>query len=72
MPFKKHKPEEIIGKLREVEIVLAQGGSTTRSTVGAGQYAKLDGPIGSGYFPVLSNGLIHKYGPSSPIINRRE
>lgn len=28
MPSKKHKPEEIIGKLREVEIVLAQGGST--------------------------------------------
>lgn len=28
MPFKKHKPEEIIGKLREVEIVLAQGEST--------------------------------------------
>jgi len=25
MPSKKHKPEEIIGKLREVEIVLAQG-----------------------------------------------
>jgi hypothetical protein len=23
---KKHKPEEIIGKLREAEIVLAQGG----------------------------------------------
>lgn len=27
MPFKKHKPEEIIGKLREAEIVLAQGTS---------------------------------------------
>ena len=27
MPFKKHKPEEIIGKLREAEIVLAQGAS---------------------------------------------
>ena len=26
MPSKKHKPEEIIGKLREAEIVLAQGG----------------------------------------------
>ena len=25
MPSKKHKPEEIIGKLREAEIVLAQG-----------------------------------------------
>jgi len=25
MPSKKHKPEEIIGKLREVAIVLAQG-----------------------------------------------
>ncbi len=27
MPAKKHKPEEIIGKLREVEIVLGQGGT---------------------------------------------
>ena len=27
MPAKKHKPEEIIGKLREAEIVLAQGGT---------------------------------------------
>ena len=27
MPSKKHKPEEIIGKLREAEIVLAQGGT---------------------------------------------
>lgn len=26
MPSKKHKPEGIIGKLREAEIVLAQGG----------------------------------------------
>lgn len=26
---KKHKPEEIIGKLREVEIVLAQGGTVS-------------------------------------------
>lgn len=25
---KRHKPEEIIGKLREAEIVLAQGGTT--------------------------------------------
>ena len=28
MPFKKQTPEEIIGKLREAEIVLAQGGTT--------------------------------------------
>jgi len=28
MPSKKHKPEEIIGKLREAEIVLAHGGTT--------------------------------------------
>jgi putative transposase len=28
MPFKKHTPEEIIGKLREAEIVLAQGGTS--------------------------------------------
>ncbi len=26
---RKHKPEEIIGKLREAEIVLAQGGTVT-------------------------------------------
>jgi transposase-like protein len=31
MPSKKHKPEEIIGKLREVEIVLAQGSSTAEA-----------------------------------------
>ena len=31
MPFKKHKPEDIIGKLREVEIVLAQGASTAEA-----------------------------------------
>ena len=28
MPSKKNKPEEIIGKLREVEVVLGQGGTT--------------------------------------------
>lgn len=31
MPSKKRKPEEIIGKLREVEIVLAQGASTAEA-----------------------------------------
>ena len=31
MPARKHKPEEIIGKLREVEIVLGQGGSTAEA-----------------------------------------
>ena len=31
MPSKKHMPEEIIGKLREVEIVLAQGASTAEA-----------------------------------------
>ena len=31
MPFKKHKPEEIIGKLREVGTVLAQGASTAEA-----------------------------------------
>jgi transposase-like protein len=31
MPSKKHKPEEIIGKLREAEIVLAQGGTTSEA-----------------------------------------
>jgi hypothetical protein len=30
MPAKKHKPEEIIGKLREVEIVLGQEGYRPR------------------------------------------
>ena len=29
MPFKKHTPEEIIDKLREAEIVLAQGSQST-------------------------------------------
>jgi len=31
IPFKKHKPEEIIGKLREAEIVLAQGASAAEA-----------------------------------------
>ena len=31
MSFKRHKPEEIIGKLREVEFVLAQGASTAEA-----------------------------------------
>ncbi|MBB2192034.1 IS3 family transposase [Gluconacetobacter azotocaptans] len=31
MPLKKHKPEEIIGKLREVEIVLGQGGTAAEA-----------------------------------------
>lgn len=37
MASKKHKPEEIIGRLREVEIVLAQGALTaeTRWRIGA-------------------------------------
>ena len=26
MPFKKHSPEEIIGKLHEAEVMTAQGG----------------------------------------------
>ena len=32
MPSKKHRPEEIIGKLREAEIVLAQGGSASEAS----------------------------------------
>ena len=32
MPSRKHKPEEIIGKLREAEIVLAQGGSAAEAS----------------------------------------
>jgi putative transposase len=28
MPSKKHRPEEIIGKLREAQVVLAQGATT--------------------------------------------
>jgi putative transposase len=31
MPARKHKPEEIIGKLREVEIMLGQGGTTAEA-----------------------------------------
>ena len=31
MPARKHKPEEIIGKLREVEIVLGHGGTTAEA-----------------------------------------
>ena len=31
MPLKKHKPEEIIGKLREAEIVLEQGASAAEA-----------------------------------------
>jgi hypothetical protein len=31
MSSKKHKPEEIIGRLREVELVLAQGASTAEA-----------------------------------------
>ena len=29
---KKHRPEEIVGKLREAEIVLAQGGSAAEAS----------------------------------------
>jgi putative transposase len=32
MPSKKHRPEEIIGKLREAEIILAQGGSAAEAS----------------------------------------
>jgi putative transposase len=31
MLSKKHKPEEIIGKLREVEVVLGQNGTTAEA-----------------------------------------
>jgi len=31
MPFKKHKPEEALDKLREAEVVLAQGASTAEA-----------------------------------------
>lgn len=31
MPAKKHKPEEIIGTLRQVEVVLGQGGATVEA-----------------------------------------
>ncbi len=31
MPSRKHKPEEIIGKWREVEIVLGQGGTAAEA-----------------------------------------
>jgi len=52
MPGKKHKPEEMIGKLREVEIVLGRGGTAvearTREVVDGcnieimGHFRKLD------------------------------
>ena len=32
MPSKKHRPEEIIGKLREAEVVLAQGATTAEAS----------------------------------------
>jgi hypothetical protein len=32
---RKHKPEEIIGKLREAEIVLAQGGTVRMPAAGS-------------------------------------
>ena len=31
MPAKKHRPEEFIGKLREAEVVLAQGATTAEA-----------------------------------------
>ena len=31
MPSKKHRPEEIIGKLREAELVWAQGATTAKT-----------------------------------------
>ena len=31
MPSKKHRPEEIIGKLREAEVVLAHGATTAEA-----------------------------------------
>lgn len=31
MAAKKHEPEEIIGKLHEVEIILGQGGTTAEA-----------------------------------------
>jgi hypothetical protein len=44
MPFKKHTPEEIIGKLREAEIVLAEG---RQRTLAAG-YRSASRPITAG------------------------
>jgi putative transposase len=38
MPAKKHKPKEIIGKLREVEIVLGQVGTTAEVAVSEQTY----------------------------------
>jgi putative transposase len=35
MPSKKHKREEVIGKLREVEIVPGQGGTTAEAAGGS-------------------------------------
>lgn len=41
MPSKKHKPEEIIGKLREVEIVLAQGDRLPKPVAGSQSASRL-------------------------------
>ena len=41
MLFKKHTAEEIIGKLREAEIVLAQGGRQRMRAVGCRSASKL-------------------------------
>ena len=59
MPFKKHTPEEIIGKLREAEIVLAQGGTTAdacrRLSISEQRYARSQGDLGRAVFtPTVS------------------
>ena len=45
MPAKKHKPEEIIGKLREVEIVLGQGGTAAEPSRSPSCSTRLQHPV---------------------------
>ena len=42
MPCKKHRPEEIIGKLREAEVVLAQGATTEEAWRPSPAASKID------------------------------
>ena len=54
MPAKKHKPEEIIGKLREVEIMLGQHRSTQRKV-----------PFGADDEEALTEDIIGFAGPAT-------
>jgi hypothetical protein len=57
---KRHRPEEIVGKLREAEIVLAQGGTTADGAV------KANAPAGECYGRVLAAEMPRPRKPASP------